>query len=856
MHTDSPSRRSRYAPKLRSCRRWIFGGVRSWITLAFFSGSVLLAQVTPPALPDVTVPHAAQAAGMADDDRGVRIQSLPRDIFQDQQALFGMPVRMGERQWKLALPLGIVAVGLVASDTALEGHVTQSPSTVSRASSFSNAGLGAMLGVGGGMFVWGSLAHNETERETGFLSGEAAIDAYLDTTLIKYVAGRDRPFTGSGKGDFFSGGSSFPSQHAAISWAIASVIAHEYPGPATKLLSYGLAGAVSAARVEAHQHFVSDAVIGSAIGWYLGRQVYRARSGNADIDPRNWGTFERREGDEERREASRMGSSYVPLDSWMYPAFDRLEAMGYLPTASQVLRPWTRMECARLLSEAHDIVGNDDVAGEDPIAAPLFASLDQELAFETRLLDGGKNAGAQVESVYARFTGISGTPLRDSFHFAQTLVDDNGRPYGQGANAIAGVSQRAEVGPLAFYLRGEYQYAGAIPAYNPAAQQALASYDGLPYGWNLASGTTSRVRPVEAYAALNLSAWQLSFGQQTLWWGPDRSTSMILSNNAQAMPMLRLERVAPARLPGWLSALGPFRMNLFFAREGGVHYVGVGPTFALHGSASQPLDPPPYVWGFSFSIKPTPNFEFGFAHDAIFAGYGRPLNLKTFLHTFSILGNLQALDPGKRTTEFSFSYHVPYLRKWLVLYSEGFAYDNPVEGTFLARFAMDPGIYLPQLPGLRKMDLRVEGVNTNLPGLKDQAYFYANSHYPQGYTNYGQIFGSWIGRQGSGITASSTYWVSARNRLSASYRRTVADKTFLQGGQLDNLSGSATWMLKPRIELSASCQYERWNFPLLASTAHSDVATSFGLRFFPEGRSAAQIDRAATGPVELAAGHE
>ena len=139
-------------------------------------------------------------------------------------------------------------------------------------------------------------------------------------------------------------------------------------------------------------------------------------------------------------------------------------------------------------------------------------------------------------------------------------------------------SSHAEAGPLAFYVRGEYQYASAIPAYNVAAQQAIAASDGLPYGWNLRFGTTSRVRPVEAYAALNVSDWQFSFGQQSLWWGPDRSTSMILSNNAEAMPMLRLGRVTPLKLPG----LGTNALQFFFAREGGVHYVRLGPTFVLN----------------------------------------------------------------------------------------------------------------------------------------------------------------------------------------------------------------------------------------------------------------------------------
>ena len=109
----------------------------------------------------------------------------------------------------------------------------------------------------------------------------------------------------------------------------------------------------------------------------------------------------------------------------------------------------------------------------------------------------------------------------------------------------------------------------------------------------------------------------------------------------------------------------------------------------------------------------------------------------------------------------------------------------------------------------------------------------------QGYTNYGQIFGSWVGRQGTAVTATGTYWASARNKISASYRKQVNDKVFLQGGALDDFSGSITWLLRPGIEFSATSQYERWNFPLLAAGNRSDVATSFGVSFFPEAHSRA-----------------
>jgi hypothetical protein len=527
-----------------------------------------------------------------------------------------------------------------------------------------------------------------------------------------------------------------------------------------------------------------------------------------------------------------LASSYVPLDSWIYDAFDRLAALGYIQTSSATIRPWTRLESARLLAEAH---GNAEEEQFDDSPKPLLAALDMEFAHETSVMNGTTNTGAQVESAYDRFTGIAGTALRDSFHFAQTLTDDFGRPYGQGANDITGVSTRAEVGFLSFYLRGEYQYAAAMPTYNATAQAAIAAYDGLPFGWNLRFGTTGRIRLLEGYAVANLSNWQISFGQQSLWWGPDKSTSLILSNNASAMPMLRLTRVKPFFMPGWLRVAGPVHFDSFFSREGGIHYVALGSAFTLHGDASHGLTPPPYMWGIAFSFKPTPNFELGFAHTTIFAGYGRPLNLRTFLHSFSILGNGQAIDPGKRTTEFNLNYHVPGFRR-IVLYSEQFAYDNPVEGKYLARFAMDPGIYITELPVLNKLDLRVEGVYTNLPHLRDNAYFYGNAHYPQGYTNYGQILGSWVGRQGSGGQASSTYWFSARNKATVTYRKMYADKSYLQGGNLTDVSGSLTWLIRPEIEFSALGQYEKHTFPLLETGAKSNFTTTFEVRVFPKSR--------------------
>jgi hypothetical protein len=532
-------------------------------------------------------------------------------------------------------------------------------------------------------------------------------------------------------------------------------------------------------------------------------------------------------------------STYVPIDSWIYPALDRLAALGYLQTSSTTIRPLTRLECARLVEEAQILYGGDAGQGNG-VPEALLDALDREFAHELQITDGNSdNSGGLFEGVYARYTGISGTPLRDSFHFSQTIVDDFGRPYGHGANVIGGLSGHAEYRSFAIYVRGEYQHGAANTAYSPAAQQAIVSYDQLTEGWTTAPGAAlpgvfnynpaaaSRPRFIEAYVAVNLANWQISAGQESLWWGPDRTTSLILSNNAAAMPMIRIARSAPARLPGFLGNLGPIHFDAFLARQGGIHYVALGPTFILHGSENSAVTPPPYLWGVTFSIEPTRNLELSFAHTTIFAGYGRPFTFGTFLHTFSAYGNAQAVDPGKRVTEFNLAYHVPWFRHRVTAYTEAMAWDDPIQGHFTERYALAPGIYLPQVPYAKKLDLRLEGVYTDLPGLHEEGYFYANAHYPQGYTNYGQVLGSWIGREGRGGAGTSTYWFSPRTKAALSYRRMVANPVLLGGGNLTDVSGSFTWLVNPRLEVSTVQGYDRWRFPILSATPRSSYAATF-----------------------------
>lgn len=753
------------------------------------------------------------------------------NIIADQKAFWTSPLRLHLDDANWLVPFAAATATLVGSDTSIEKELPTSPTLIQRSRSFSNYSLVSLAGAAGGMYLWGSFTQNEHARETGFLGGEAMANTLLSTEAIKLVAGRDRPFEGNGKGEFWQGGSSFPSEHAAAAWSLASVVAHEYPGTMTKLLAYGTASAISAARVLGREHFSSDVFVGSALGWYMGRQVYRAHH-NPELGGAEWGTFER---SHEPRKPENMGSPYVLLDTWIYPALDRLAALGYVPTGFAGIRPWTRMECARLVQEAGGLIQQGDVEGGE--AARLYHTLADEFSPEVRLLDGGRNVGAEVESVYTRFTGISGTPLTDGYHFGQTIINDYGRPFGEGANIATGLSARAAAGPFAFYIRGEYQHAPPAPALSDQARQVIGEVDwGLPTPPPSVPLPVDRFRLLDAYVAVNLKNYQFSFGKQSLWWGPGQGSPMMFSDNAEPITMLRINRTTPFKLPSIFGWLGPMRTEFFLGQLAGQEFVHL--PAGVMGQFGRPLDPQPYIHGEKFSFKPTPNLEVGFSATEVFAGAGVPLTWHSFFRSFSTNNAppTSGQDPGDGRSGLDFQYKVPGLRKRLTFYADGFADDQFSPIAYWDRSAWRAGIYIPEIPRFHRLDFRAEGVYTDLPigGAVSHGFFYSNTHYLNGYTNLGNLMGSWIGRQGQGAQAWSTYWLSPRKSIQFNYRHQKVSKDFIpNGGTLSDVGVRADLWVRPDLSISSNIQYEQWNFPVLVPGAQSNVTGSLQLTFWP-----------------------
>lgn len=796
--------------------------------------SVAEKQADPPADPSAA-PGAPQAAQTEN-----KVITLPRAFVRDQIGMWSSPrkLRFADSTWMV--PLGGFAAALFATDTDISRHLSNDPGTINNYRRISDYGAYSMAGGAAGMYFLGLVSHNEHQRETGFLSGESAIDALVAVEALKYATGRERPYQDFARGRFWKGGSSFPSEHSAGAWAIAGIVAHEYPSPFMKFLSYGVATLVSASRITARQHFPSDVLVGAALGYLTSEYVYHAHH-RPDLAGSSWETPGIHPDRPGHWQSKYMGSPYVPLDSWIYPALERLAALGYINSDIAAMRPWTRMECARQVSEAADRMGDDQDSGQ---AAEVYQELEREFSNELEWLGGGDNGEFRVESAYTRVTGIAGQPLTDSYHFAQTIYNDFGRPEQQGFNNVSGLSGWATEGPFAIYVRSEFQHSPSAPALPLSAREAISLEDfshsivpaPFPVPPDAPTPAINRGRLLDAYVAMNVSDWQLSFGKQSLWWGPDEGGGMMISDNADPLTMFRITRVTPFKLPSVLGLLGPMRVEFFLGQYSGYQFMFT--PHGLVGQFGQSLHPQPIVHGERFSFKPTQNFEFGMSRTTDYGGPGYPLTWHTFLR--SVFSTDQTIPgapnkPGSRRSGVDFSYRV---HNALTFYADGFTEHDtisPIVGPDVAAWL--GGIYIPRLPKLPRMDFRAEGVYTDPPigGNVGSGFFYYNPTWLSGFTNSGNLMGNWVGREGQGVQAWTSYWLTPRNKLEFQVRHLKVSHEFIpNGGTLADASVRADFWVHSGFSFSASVQYEAWTFPVIATGRQSDVTSSVQITFWPK----------------------
>lgn len=818
-------------------------------------------------LPDAPEPQVAtdSAPKTAEDKaESITFAGTPRRLLADQKAIWTSPLHLRPSDAIWLAPLGAATGVLIGSDHHTMTSLIQiNANDRSKFNTFSNAGVVALGAAPAVMYLWSLFNDAPQAHETGLLTAEALADSLAVSEVGKFISLRDRPLVNNAKGDFFNSSpstSGFPSNHATAAWAMASVIGDEYPGWITRTAVYGLATGVSVSRVLAEQHFPSDVLIGSATGWLIGHYVYRAHHNfslnpfDSKAMPDDFGVPRAHKTPQaqgasqpapvahhpprlftEDDDPDSIGSTNVPMDSWVYPALERLAAMGFIPGQSVSIRPWTRQECLRQLRVAEDQIDMEQYNSPRLIseARRLMADLQHEFETEPNYYES-----LSLESVYARYGTIAGPALTDSFHFGQTWWNDFGRPLGRGGSAIAGYSVRANYGRLFFYDRQELQRSPGNPAESPAINQLINVLDRLP---NFGDPTIqpipersayTRQRPIELYAGVAFEGNALSFGKQELYWGPTTTGPLAFSSNAEPTYNLRLVSTRPHPIP-LVPSLGTYRFDIVLGKLSGHSYPAR-----------------PWFNGQKLDINFGDNLEMSFTRWSIFWGVGHPITLHTFknnVFSFNSTGDItngnggsggygDRADPGDRKSNFDFSYRLPFLRRAVTLYADAYSDDDPSPIDAPRRAAWSPGIYFARLPLLPHMDLRVEAVSSQ--GLVNDfggQHFFINNQYLDGNTNKGFLLGNAVGRDGRAIEARSSYWFSARTRVEAGYRQNKGGIQFLPGGSTitDGFLNSS-YAFNHHWQAQLFTQYERFLIPSYMSGSQHNVSGWLQVTWTPE----------------------
>jgi hypothetical protein len=233
------------------------------------------------------------------------------------------------------------------------------------------------------------------------------------------------------------------------------------------------------------------------------------------------------------RPAAGLVSTNVPLDHWSYDAVDKLAGYGLIDSALLTTRPVSRIEMARHIGQAMCRLRQE----KDPptVLTAIMDRLQQEFGSELTaigLADGLSSDSflKPVEDPYVKYVHADKPP---------DIENVRGDTFRRGSNYRAGFASRATLADrFAFYLHPEYTDS---------------------------SESDADVDLIEGYGKVMMGPLEIEVGKDSLWWGPGRHGSILMSNNPAPFTLVKVTNPQPIELPWIFGVLGPFRAQWFLA---------------------------------------------------------------------------------------------------------------------------------------------------------------------------------------------------------------------------------------------------------------------------------------------------
>lgn len=231
----------------------------------------------------------------------------------------------------------------------------------------------------------------------------------------------------------------------------------------------------------------------------------------------------------------------------------------------------------------------------------------------------------------------------------------------------------------------------------------------------LSDGDDRGTRLLETSVEAGRPFLSVEAGKISTWYGPGRSGSLVLSNNASPVPGVRIRNAEPIPMPGYLSFLGTLRYDLFVAR--------------MEGDRETPHT---LLSGLRLSLRPGRHLELGLSRTMHFGGEGRASGLSAWWNAFKGTRENEPGSEGNQLAGFDVAVNLPFRHQPVRLYLEAAGEDEakilgtPIPGP--TKWAWLGGVFLPSLFGSSRADLRFEWASNHAEGNGPSWYTHADGY--------------------------------------------------------------------------------------------------------------------------------
>ncbi|MGD9842026.1 MAG: phosphatase PAP2 family protein [Steroidobacteraceae bacterium] len=206
-------------------------------------------------------------------------------VLQDTQLYVTTPLRWDQRDWLYAG--GTVAAVLVAHhyDEQVRTHYATSDNSIAGKDTHSKRDALPAVAAVVGTWAFATFIDDPAGYQEGWSMLEAGGLSAATTLVMKYAVHRERPNETSDSNSWFKQGDSFPSMHVSAAFAIGTVLAESGGDDyrwVRRALGYGIGAATAASRVKHNVHWLSDTVVGAALGIATAKFVVNRRDGSSN----------------------------------------------------------------------------------------------------------------------------------------------------------------------------------------------------------------------------------------------------------------------------------------------------------------------------------------------------------------------------------------------------------------------------------------------------------------------------------------------------------------------------------------------------------------------------------------------